>query len=408
MTQFTYQAKNEMHQSVNGTVEADSLDAAVNQVIGLGFVPLDIRPVEISQGRTSTKNLNLSFGFRKVQRTQVVFFIRQISDLISAGVNVLRALTLTARQTRHPYFKEIITGMSEQVRDGGTLSESMARYPDVFPKVYVNLLKAGEASGKLGEVLSRLAELAQRDLDTRSQIVAALIYPCLILIVGTITILALLTWVVPKLTGIFEDFDQALPTPTLVLIGMSDFILKFWLLLIALVVMAVAGLYRIKTTAWGRLWFDRIKLSLPVLGGLIHSVEIGRFARTMATLLGNGVSMITALEVTSQVMGHELIRQEVMNVVKAVSQGSSLNGALKKSNLFPESVVTMVAVGEESGQIHQGLARMAEFFENQAQRTMKTITALIEPVLILVLGMAVGFVVLAMLMPLVRMNSIIQ
>lgn len=407
MTQYIYHARNRSQQPVKGTIEADSRESALDQVMGLGFSPLDIRP--IAQDKTSSqRRLTVSFSRQKVGRGQIVFFIRQMSDLTGAGVNVLRALSLTARQTHHPYFKEVISRMAEEVRDGGTLSDAIFRYPRVFPKVYASLIRAGETSGKLGEVLSRLADLSQRDLDARNQIITSLIYPGLILTVGGFTVFALLTWVVPKMTAIFDDLEQALPMATVVLLGLSDFLSRFWLVIFCVLGISGFGLYRFQDTPRGRLWFDGVKLGLPVIGGLTRSVEMGRFARSMATLLGNGVPMLSALEVTSQVMGNMLIRRDVSALIPMVSHGSSLNGALKRFSIFPESVVTMVAVGEESGQIHQGLARMAEYFEDQSQRSMKVITTLVEPVLILGLGLIVGFVVLAMLMPLLQMNLIIQ
>lgn len=407
MVQFIYHARDKSQQSVKGTVEADSRDSALDQVVGLGFSPLDIRPVEQDQGLSQAR-LAFSVSQQHVSRGQVVLFIREMSDLTGAGVNVLRALSLSARQSRHPYCKEIITRMGEVVRDGGSLSDAMFLYPRVFPKVYGCLIKAGETSGKLGEVLSRLADLSQRDLEARNRIITSLIYPGLILFVGGITVFALLTWVVPKMTVIFDDLDQALPLATVVLLGISDFLARFWFVVFAAMAVFGIALYRFKKTARGRLWFDGSMLRLPVVGGLTRNVEMGRFARTMSTLLGNGVPIVNALEVTSQVVGNELIRRDVSSIIQMVSHGSSLNGALKKFPIFSESVVTMVAVGEESGQIHQGLARMAESFEDQTQRSMKVITTLVEPVMILVLGLIVGFVVLAMMMPLLQMNLIIQ
>lgn len=407
MVQFTYQAKDKLRQPVKGTIEADSRDSALKQVMDLGLFPSDIQPVSDAKSR-DPRHASAVFARRNVRRAQVVFYVRQMSDLIGAGVNVLRALMLTARQTRDPFFKEIITRMGEEVRDGTTLSEAMARYPQVFPKVYSNLVRAGETSGKLAEVLERLADLAQRDQDARGQIAASFIYPGLILSVGFLTVISLLTWVVPKMTAIFDDLEQALPFATVLLISLSDFLLRYWSALLVLMMLSIFSVNRIKASTWGRLWLDKLKLQLPVIGSLTHNVEMGRFARTMATLLGNGVAITSALDVTSQVMGNEVIRREVEGLLQAVSHGTSLNGALKRSPVFPETVVTMVAVGEESGQIHRGLARMAEYFENQSMRSIKTITTLVEPVLILLLGLVVGFVVLAMLLPLLQMNLIVQ
>lgn len=404
MAQFLYQAKDREQKSVQGTVDADSPDSAVTQILGLGLVPMDVRPaVAVRSPRPHAVK-----GTLKVRREQVVFFIRQMSDLVSAGVNVLRALTLTAKQAQQSSLKELIAQMADQVRDGVSLSEAMARYPHIFPRTYSSLIRAGESSGKLGEVLSRLADLAQRSWETRTQVVTAMAYPGLILTVGLVMIVGLIVGVVPKITAVFEEMDQALPWATAVLLGVSDFLSRYGgIVLIVLIAVALA-VYRMGRTAWGRQTIDRLKLRLPVVGVLIKEVEIGRFARTMATLLGNGVSMTTALEVTAQVMGNHVIQKEVQGFLQVVSHGMSLNGALKRSSLFPESVSAMVAVGEESGSLHQGLARMAEYFENQSQRRIKTITTLIEPVLILALGLTIGLIVLAMLLPILQMNTMIQ
>lgn len=407
MAQFIYQAKNNEQKPVKGTVEADSLDSAVAQVLGLGFVPVDIKPVTAERIRQSGAHKPPQSSPR-VRREHVIFFIRQMSDLISAGVNVLRALTLTAQQIPNRSFKEIIQQMAGDVKDGSSLSQAMARYPKIFPRTYSSLIKAGESSGKLPEVFNRLADLSHRNWEARSQAIFAMVYPGLILTAGAATIAALIIWVVPKITTIFEELDQALPLPTTILLSVSDFFVRYWLLILLFFIAAGTAIFRVNQTPGGRLAIDRFKLKLPVIGRLIQGMEAGRFARTMSTLLGNGVSVTHALEVTAQGMENEVVRQEVLGFLQAVSHGASLNGALKRSSVFPESVSAMVAVGEESGALHQGLARMAEYFETQSQRIINTMTTLIEPVLILTLGLFVGMIVLAMLLPLLRMNTMIQ
>lgn len=406
MAQFLYQAKNREQRSVQGTVDADSPDSAVTQILGLGLVPVDVRPAEA--GAVKTSRSPVVKGALKVGRKHVVFFIRQMSDLVSAGVNVLRALTLTAKQTQQASLKELIGQMADQVRDGVSLSEAMARYPHIFPRTYSSLVRAGESSGKLGEVLSRLADLSQRSLETRSQVVAAMTYPAVILTVSLTMITGLIVWVVPKITAVFEEMDQALPLATSFLLAVSDILSRFGGVILAVLIGLVFAVYRIGKTEWGRQAIDRFKLRLPVLGPMIKEVEIGRFARTMSTLLGNGVTMTTSLEVTAQVMDNRVIQKEVQGFLQAVSHGLSLNGALKRSTMFPESVSAMVAVGEESGSLHQGLARMADYFEKQSEQRIKTMTTLIEPLLILGLGLMIGFIVLAMLLPILQMNTMIQ
>lgn len=407
MVQFIYQAKDKSRQDIRGTIEAESRDAALKKVMDQGLFPVDIQPVLENKLRPSQKDVGASLA-KRVRRIQVVFFIRQMSDLVGAGVNVLRALTLVSGQIRDSYFKNVVLRMADNVKDGEAFSDAMARQVHIFPKVYANLIRAGEASGKLAEVLERMAELSQRDQEALNRLKFSLIYPGLILTVGVLTIFCLLTWVVPKISMIFDDLEQALPLPTVILIATSDFLIRYWVAVVMGVLLAALIMKRLGAMPSGRLWLDKFQLKVPVIRGLIMSIEMGRFARTMSTLLANGVAITAALDVTAQVMNNVVIQKEVQGLLQAVSHGSSLNGAMRRSSVFPETVTTMVAVGEESGQIHRGLMRMAEYFEEHSTRLIAMITTLVEPVLILTLGLVVGFVVLAMLMPLLKMNLMIQ
>lgn len=407
MPQFTYQAKQGVGKSVQGTIEADTLDAAVDEIMKMGYAPIDVQPARVSKNAQARKSAPLNLR-KKFRMSDSVFLTRQLSDLVGAGVPVLRALTLTGQQSTSSYLREVMLKMRDDVRDGENLSSAMSRHPEVFPRLHSNMVMAGERSGKLAEVLGRLADFAQRDLDTRTQVISSLIYPGIILGVGSLVVFGLLTFVVPKLAAIFVDLDQALPLPTIILITVSDFLAKFWWAAVLLVIFAVYGLNQFNQQPQGRLLLDGWKLRVPVMGALIRSVETGRFARTMSTLLKNGVAILTSLEVTALIMSNEVVRREVARMIDSVRDGSSLNAALRRTDFFPETVTVMVAVGEESGQVHEGLERMAEYFERQAQGYVKTLTTIIEPLLIFVLGLVVGFVILAMLMPLVRMNTIIQ
>lgn len=407
MTCFTYKAKSGPSKIVEGTLEAETMREAIARIIDLGYDPVDVLPErQTSVARQGSKiALNLP---RMISQSEKVFFMRQLSDLINAGVPVLRSLTLAGQQIRNPRLKELTVKMVQYVRDGGNLSGAMGLYPKVFPRLYCNLVKAGETGGRLADVLNRLADLAQRELDTRGQVIASLVYPSVIMVVGTGTIFVLLTWVVPRLTAIFNDWNEALPLPTVILLGISDFLSRFWWLIIIALIIGIVYFKRLISTEQGRVKFDALLLKLPLFGYLVRAVEIGRFSRTMATLLGNGVTIVTALESTAMVMSNIVVRKEIERMIDAVRGGSSLNGILRKSSIFPEAVVTMVAVGEESGHLHSGLERMADHFERETARYTKIITTLMEPLLIFAMGIVVGFVVLAMLMPLLRMNMIIH
>ena len=412
MTKFIYRAKKSPGEFIDGTVEADSLENAVDKLGRMGYVPLDISPQleNVPLPRPSAakaKNLPV-FTVRRIKSFDIVVFTRQMYDLIDAGVPLMRALNVVLRQTQNPSLKEIITKMSASIQDGGTLSSGLAQYPQVFSPLYVNMVKSGEISGNLNVVLGRLAEFTDKDQETRNKIRASLVYPALMLLVGAITIFVLLTFVIPRLTAMFDDLSETLPLPTLILIAVSDFMLRFWWLLAGM--FALIGFYfkGFLHTSEGRLKFDTFKLKVPVLGNFIRDVEIGRFSRTLGTLLDSGIVIVPALESVWAVLENTVLKAEIEKVSREVADGMSLTAALKKCVYFPEEAINMIAVGEESGHLEHSLYKLADSYQRQSERTMKTITSLLEPLMIVGIGSVVGFIVMAMLLPIFKMNLIIK
>jgi general secretion pathway protein F len=253
-----------------------------------------------------------------------------------------------------------------------------------------------------------LADFTEKDQEIRAQVKTSLVYPMLILFVGTITIFVLLTFVIPRLTSIFEDLDAALPLPTVILLTISSFFGRFWWLILAMIALAVFYLQGVLRTPKGRLWFDAMKLKIPTLGEYITHVEIGRFARTLATLLESGVVIVSALDAVAAVLENEVLKNEVKRLSQEVANGASLNAAFQECWYFPEEAVNMIAVGEESGRLEKGLHKLADAYERQSERMTKIFTSLLEPFLILIMGSIVGFIVIAMLLPIFRMNLIIR
>lgn len=415
MTKFSYKAKSGPHKIVDGFVEAPSHSGAVRQVVAMGLTPLEVAQsapmssLRQERVRRMPKNIKLRFApSRGISFQEVVFFSRQMSDLVEASVPVLRSLQIVEHQARHPSLKNIVNQMYLFVQNGGSLSEALTQYPSVFPAFYVNMVKTGEVGGRLPNVLARLAEHLEKEQETRGKIRSSLAYPLLVLAVGILTVFVLLTFVIPRLSVMFEDLEQALPLPTVILVNMSGFFARYWWLLVGIFVIIKIYWQRWVQSPVGRTAWDTTKLKLPFFGEFIRTVEIGRFARTLGTLLESGVPVTTALNAIEPTIDNVALREEIQKVSKAVTDGLPLKSALGQSSFFPEMVTSMVAVGEESGRLEKGLYKIAETLERQADQTVKVMMSLLGPVVLMIIVSIIGFAVIAMLLPIFKMNLLIQ
>jgi type II secretory pathway component PulF len=409
MPKFAYKAKQGPHKVIEGCLEAESADRAIQKIMALGYTPLDVKVAQLRKDQASSPLSSIEgLWARRISLTQVAFYTRQLGDLIEAGIPVLRALDITGKQLKHDHFRKVIGEMARTVRDGGALSEAMSRHGRIFPPFYISMVKSGELGGKLNLSIQRLAEYLEHLQETQSQVRSSLVYPVFILIVAAAVVVCLLTFVVPKIATIYDDLSETLPLPTVMLIGFSDIFRKFWWLLAGGAGCAGLFLRNVLRTPSGKRRWDSGTLRVPVIGSLVRETEMGRFARTLGTLLDNGVVIVAALDAVGEVMDNQVIKDEVKRMAKDVKEGSSLTQAIRTSDIFPEAVVSMVAVGEEVGEPHRGLYKLAEFYERQTKRTMKSLTGLLEPVMILVLALIVFFVVIAMILPILRMNFLIQ
>ena len=408
MPKFDYKAKEGPTKIVGGVIEADTADNAVGKIIRLGLTPIEVHQAVQGESPVSKTTKPLLRLFKRVSLADLVQMTRQMSDLIEAAVPVLRSLQIVLNQTPNPNLKDIVNQMYNYVKDGGSFSDALAQYPDVFPSLYVNMVKTGEISGQLEVVLNRLAAYLEKEQETRGKVVSSLAYPALILIVGILTMFVLLTFVIPRLSVMFDDLGQELPFITVVLMNVSGFFASYWWLILA--VIAVAGLYfkNFLNTSNGRRWFDQVKLKIPLLGQFLKIVEIGRFARTLGALLASGVTITTALKSVAETIQNTVLREEVRKISEEVNSGASLRKALKQCSFFPEVAVNMISVGEEIGHLEQGLLKVAETYERQSEQTVKTIVSLLGPLVLVFIVGIVGFVVIAMLLPIFKMNLIIK
>ncbi|MCZ6563950.1 MAG: type II secretion system F family protein [Deltaproteobacteria bacterium] len=402
MQKFLYKAKDGRKQVMQGILEAETERGALSKLSQMGYFPLSIQKEEAGpQRQASSRSFSIFTGIR---RRDITFFTRQLSDLLEAGLTLMRALNVIQDQTENPRLQEILGDIVSHVRDGKSFSDALAVYPKVFPPIYVSMVRSGEVGGILGGVLARLADFSEKEEELQGKVRAAMAYPTLICLVGMGTVAVLLIFVVPKLVLLFQDVGQVLPLPTQILIAVSNGVAKYWW--VALLIAALGGFFgkRQRLPQGARLAIDRIKLRFPVWGSLIKKVEIARFARSLATLLSHGVPILQAMQSVYQATGNEMLKGELQKIGDQLRGGTTLSQGMRLSRIFPNLVINMVSVGEEAGSLDRSLIKIADTYEREADRAMKMMTALVEPVMILVMGSVVGFIVVSMLLPIFQID----
>ena len=295
-----------------------------------------------------------------------------------------------------------------QVRDGGSFSEALRKYPRYFPSYYTNLIRTGEASGQLEKVMHRLAEYMEKEQEVRARVRTSLLYPGMVFTLGVLTVFVLLTFVIPRLTIMFEDLDQALPLPTVILMGLSDFFARFWWALIGAGAFFMVFMKNRFSTSEGKHALDRFVLKVPLLKNFIIQTEMGRLTRALATLVESGVVVTDALNLVAMTLSNNMIQQDVRGISEDVRNGSSLRAALEQSVFFPEATINLISVGEETGHLEQSLTKAAVSLEQQSEQATKTFITVLSPLLLIVVVSIVGFFVMAMLLPIFQMNLIFQ
>lgn len=405
MARFVYEAKSGPKDIVRGTLVAETKQAAIQKISHMGYFLLSLE--EESQAMKSSGSYG-SYFTNKISLKEITDFTRQLADLLEAGITIAKALDILQTQTTNKRLKNIISDIRDFCVSGSPLSAALARHPKVFSNLYVSMVRSGETGGMIENILRRLSDFSEKQLEIQTKVRTAMAYPILMAIVGFGTVTVLITFVIPKMTVMFADFGQALPMPTQILLGISSVIRNYWLLLIgfaAIVVMTANKIYR---TAEGKLAIDRFKLDFPLAGQLVRKVEIARFARTLSTLLENGVPILDALSIVMDIMGNAVIKGDVEKAYSAIREGSSLASGLASSVTIPPAVVNMISIGEESGHIEKSLLKIAQSYERESDEAIKIMMSLLEPVLILTLGAVVGFIVISMLLPIFEMNFLVR
>ncbi len=402
MPRFAYRAKDQTLHVVEGTIEAESETAAISRLGHQGVFPVWL--IEVSAPAAAPR---LGRRVRVGQRT-LATTTHQLADLLGGGLPLLSALTLLARQTEHHALRQIIDHLAASVRDGQALSEALAGHPRVFPPLYRSMVKAGETGGALEQALRRLAELGEHEAELKSRVVSAAAYPLFVLGVAVAMTAFLLAYVIPKLSLVFLETNQLLPLPTRVLLGISRFVVEGWWLAGLGLLAALWGLRRWYASASGRLLVDRLLITLPVAGSLVRKLEVARLTRTLGTLVGQGVPILQALDVVAANAANATLRLAIRAVRDAVQEGATLASSLSETSQFPAFVSNMVAVGEESGTVDAALLKVASTYERDADRILRTLTTIVEPVLLVGVGGVVMFIVLAMLLPVFQIGLGVQ
>jgi len=404
MASFNYSAQNSEGKLINGVVEAASRDAALAAIS-----KQKLRPVSINQVK-ETKGLSLPFG-NKVKTSELVIFTRQLSTMVSAGVPLLRALSTLGEQSESPLLRKTLTQISKDVQSGSALGDAFAKHPKVFSDVYINMVKAGEAGGILDDILKRLAIQQEKNESIRKKVKSAMTYPIILMVITVGAFFGLMFFVVPTIGKILLDLggpDAELPALTQGMLAISGFMTNFWYIVIGGIVGAVVGVKWYLSTPGGRSQFHHLVIKIPAVGPIVQKVAVARFARTYASLVGAGVSILEALRVTGEAIGNEAFKDALEKGAEDVKGGKQLSVSLTEGKMFPAIVPQMLSVGEETGQTDVILVKVADFYEEEVDAAIAGISSIIEPVMIVVMGGMVGLIAASVMGPIASLSQNIQ
>ena len=408
MSVFEYVALDEKGHQRKGFIDAPGVAAARQKLREENVYPVEINQAENRKETALSGALKINI-WQRVSANDVSIFTRQLSTLLGAGMPLVPSLSILMKQANNPLLKKSLAQIREQVNEGKSLTESMSNFPQIFPSFYLNMVRAGEASGTINLVLGRLADFSENQQTLMNKIRSALAYPLIMLFMGSAVIFLLMTFVVPKITGIFSDMHQTLPVITIIMITISNFLKSFWWLILILLAAAIAAFkYMTTGTEAGKRMWDNAKLKIPVWGKINSKIAIARFSRTLATLLQSGVPLLAAMEIVRNVVNNILIGEAIRKAGKDVEEGKGLSGPLTQSGIFPPLVTEMIAVGEQSGSLENMLNRIATAYETEAQADIMVMTSLLEPAMIIVMALLVAFIVFSILLPIFEMNQLVK
>jgi len=400
MPVYKYKAIDESGKSVQGVIDAESPKSATEKLKRQGVFLSSLNEAKESKSRSFNP-------FKSIKISELAVTTRQFSTLISAGLPLEASLSALSEQTEDARLGQVLAEVRERVSEGSSLANALSEHKNVFSDLYINIVRAGEASGTLDIVLLRLADFLETQAALTSRVRGALIYPMFMFFIGGGVLFFTMTYVIPRIAKIFEESSNSLPVMTLILIKMSDFLNNYILFILIFIIMLVYAAYRFNKTEKGQMFFDRVMLKVPVFGRLTSMVVISRFTRTLGTLLSSGIPLLDALEIGEAVMGNKVYGKTLQEVRVNVREGASLAQPLKESGVFPPLVTRMIAVGEQTGEMEAMLSKVADIYDQQVETMVSTLTSLLEPVMIVIIGAVMAFIVFAVLLPIFNLTSTI-
>jgi general secretion pathway protein F len=400
MPVYKYKAIDESGKTVQGVIDADSPKGATEKLKRQGVFLSSLNEAKESRSRSFNP-------FKGIKISELAVTTRQFSTLISAGLPLEASLSALSEQTEDSRLGQVLSQVKERVSEGSSLANALSEHKDIFSDLYINIVRAGEASGTLDIVLLRLADFLETQAALTSRVRGALIYPMFMFFIGGGVLFFTMTYVIPRIAKIFEESQSSLPLMTLILIKISDFLNNYILFILLFIIILVFAAIRFNRTERGRMFFDRLMLKVPVFGKLTSMVVISRFTRTLGTLLSSGIPLLDALEIGEAVMGNKVYGKTLQEVRVNVREGASLAQPLKESGVFPPLVTRMIAVGEQTGEMEAMLSKVADIYDQQVETMVSTLTSLLEPVMIVIIGAVMAFIVFAVLLPIFNLTSTI-
>lgn len=403
MPAYTYKARDSSGKAVRGTMEAATKEELIDKLHKMGHMT-----TQVTEALPGIKIESFFDKIRPISAEDMIMFYVQLSNMINAGIPILTSLDTLQKQIEGKRLKETVGSVSRGVEGGDSLSQALARHSRVFPKLFVNMVKAGEVSGKLDTVSARYAEYFEHQTDLKQKIKGALLYPIILLFAGIAVTLFIVTFVIPQFAEIFLKTGVSLPLPTLILFKIGIGIKRFWYLgILSIIAIWLGTKYYVKTEN-GRLNFDRLKLKMPILGTLYRRAAISGFARTLGTLAASGVPVLESLDITKEVVGNEVLGRIIGNARSAVEKGEKISESLKISEEFPPDAVQMILVGEETGNLDGMLNKVSDFYDMSIGYTIKKLTTILEPLFLVIMGSMVGFIMASMLLPIFDMVKVLR
>jgi len=404
MPEFSYKATDRMGKIVEGLMEAPEEKAVINKLQNLGYIPIKIGAP--SKSRSFSLEIDITAFFKRIYSRDVMTFTQQLSTLVSAGLPLDKSLFIVAELTEKGELQKVVRDVLASIQGGSSFADALVKHPKVFSKLYINMVRAGEAGGVLELVLERLVNFLESSQELKDYITSSMLYPVLLTGVCGIAIVILLTFVIPRFSTMFEEVGKGIPASAQFLLGLSAFIKGYWWVILGVVAGIVVSVKKYLATEQGRLKWDGLKLKLIVVKALVQKIEVARFARTLGTLIKSGVPILSALNIVKETIGNVIIAGSLVGIHEGVKEGEGISKPLKNANTFPPLAIHMITVGEETGKLDEMLLKVADTYEQDVRNAVKRFISLLEPALIFFMAIVVGAIVITMLLAIISVNDI--